>query len=106
LHYRPKELLWGLLLDTTPTPIEEITQEFTERDAAIQMAYTAQQHLDGYDSIVQHTVQRKVRFNRRLQKNREPTVFQKGDLFQIYRSDLDHTFKTEKKLLPGPDHAK
>ena len=27
-------------------------------------------------------------------------IFLKGDLVQIYRSDLDHTFKTERKLLP------
>jgi transposase InsO family protein len=101
LHYRPKELLWGLPLDTTPTPIEEIAREFTEKDAAIQMAYTGQQQLDGYDSIVQHAIKRKARFNRGLWRRRGgPTVFKKGDLVQIYRSDLDYTFKTEKKLLP------
>jgi transposase InsO family protein len=101
LHYRPKELLWGLPLDTTPTPIEEIVQELTERDAAIQMAYAAQQHLDGYDSIVQHAAQRKMRFDRTLwRRGGGPTKFQKGDIVQIYRSDLDYTFKTEKKLLP------
>src|SRR5271155_1985612 len=27
-------------------------------------------------------------------------IFSKGQLVQIYRSDLDYTFKTERKLLP------
>jgi transposase InsO family protein len=101
LHYRPKELLWGLLLETPRTPIEDIAQEFTEKDAAVQMAYAAQQRLDGYDSMVQHALQRKAQFDRKVWKSKGgPTVFQKGDIVQIYRSDLDYTFKTEKKLLP------
>jgi transposase InsO family protein len=101
LHYRPKELLWGLPLETPPTPIEIIAQEFTERDAVIQMAYAAQQRLDGYDSIVQHAAQRKTKFDKTIWKKRGgPSIFRKGELVQIYRSDLDNTLKTEKKLLP------
>ena len=76
LHYSPKELLWRLPLDTPPMQIEQIAQEFTEKDAAVQMAYAAQQCLDGHDSIVQHAAQRKARFDRTIwEKRGGPTVF-------------------------------
>jgi hypothetical protein len=35
-----------------------------------------------------------------LAKKPGQVIFKRGQLVQIYRSDLDYTFKTERKLLP------
>ena len=65
------------------------------------MAYVAQQRLDGYAEMVTHAVKRKAVFDKRvLARNPGEVVFSKGQLVQIYRSDLDYTFKTDRKLLP------
>ncbi|KAJ3911970.1 hypothetical protein F5877DRAFT_29186, partial [Lentinula edodes] len=67
----------------------------------IQAAYVAQQQFDGYSAFVQHTVKQKGVFDRRLlKKEGREVVFEKGDLVQVYRSDLDYTFKTIKKIIP------
>ncbi|PFH45754.1 hypothetical protein AMATHDRAFT_157940, partial [Amanita thiersii Skay4041] len=40
-------------------------------------------------------------FNNRVTKSKPgEVIFYKGQLVQVYRSDLDYTFKTECKLLP------
>ena len=71
------------------------------------MAYVAQQQLDGYAEAVGHALWRKSTFDKRVlaQKPGE-VIFNKGQLVQIYRSNLDYTFKTERKLLPkwSPPH--
>ena len=65
------------------------------------MAYVAQQRLDGYAEAVAHALRRKSAFDKRvLSKTPGEVTFSKGQLVQIYRSDLDYTFKTERKLLP------
>ncbi|THV06373.1 hypothetical protein K435DRAFT_578258, partial [Dendrothele bispora CBS 962.96] len=70
-------------------------------DVDIQMAYAEQQRLDGYDAIVRHAVKRKKVFDKRVLKRHPGEVmFKKGQLVQIYRSDLDYTFRTERKLIP------
>ncbi|KAJ3885744.1 hypothetical protein GG344DRAFT_27629, partial [Lentinula edodes] len=67
----------------------------------IQTAYVAQQQLDGYGAFVQHAVKRKNVFDRRvLKREGKEVVFEKGDLVQVYRSDLDYTFKTIRKIIP------
>ena len=46
-------------------------------------------------------MKRKTAFDKKvLSKNPGEVIFSKGQLVQIYRSDLDYTFKTERKLLP------
>ncbi|KAI0363824.1 hypothetical protein BV20DRAFT_910534, partial [Pilatotrama ljubarskyi] len=79
----------------------------TEEDATTHIAYVAQQHLDGYDEAVRHAIKRKTVFDRRVLASQPgEVVFEKGALVQIYRSDLDYTFKTSRKLLPkwSPPH--
>ncbi|KAG2057634.1 hypothetical protein BDR06DRAFT_951852 [Suillus hirtellus] len=51
------------------------------------MAYMAQQCLDGYEAIVQHTVKRKAAFDKHvsLHSPRE-VIFTKGQLIQFYYS--------------------
>ena len=50
---------------------------------------------------VAHAVKRKSWFDKRV-LSRKPgeVIFSIGQLVQVYRSDLDETFKTERKLLP------
>ena len=65
------------------------------------MAYVAQQHLDGYSEAVAHALKRKTAFDKRvLSRNPGEVIFLKGQLVQIYRNNLDYTFKTDRKLLP------
>ena len=65
------------------------------------ITYVAQQHLDGYDAAVQHVLSLKAAFDRRvLAKSPGEVVFTRGQLVQVYRSDLDYTFKAERRILP------
>jgi len=101
LKFTPKELLLGLVVNTPPTPLSISGLELTPKECETQMAYVAQQRLDGYEAIVRHAVSRKGAFDRRmLTKKPGQVIFKCGQLVQIYRSDLDYTFKTERKLLP------
>ncbi|KAG2743091.1 hypothetical protein P692DRAFT_201809315 [Suillus brevipes Sb2] len=46
-------------------------------------------------------MKRKAAFDKRiLQRAPGEVLFKPGQLVQVYRSDLDYTFKTERKLLP------
>jgi hypothetical protein len=101
LKFTPKELLLGLVVNTPPTPLSVSSAKLTPDECETQMAYVAQQRLDGYEAIVHHAVSRKGAFDRRmLAKKPGQVIFKCGQLVQIYRSDLDYTFKTERKLLP------
>ena len=101
LKFTSKELLLGLVVNTPPTPLSISSAELLPTEVETQMAYVAQQRLDRYESIVRHAVSRKSAFDRRmLAKKPGQVVFKRGQLVQIYRSDLDYTFKTERKLLP------
>lgn len=101
LKFVPKELLLGLVVNTKPTNINQSILPVMEKDMSTQMAYITQQRLDGYAEAVVHAVQRKSAFDKRalVQKSGE-VIFSKGQLVQVYRSDLDDTFKTERKILP------
>jgi hypothetical protein len=101
LKYSPNELLLSLVINTARTPPLEITAEPTPEEANIHMAFTDQQRFDGYAQIVDHADRHKGAFDKRV-LNHPPweVIFKSGDLVQVYRSDLDFTFKTERKLLP------
>ena len=101
LKFTPKELLLGLVVNTPPTPLSISSAELLPTEVETQMAYIAQQRLDGYEAIVRHAVSRKGAFDRQmLAKKPGQVIFNRGQRVQIYRSDLDYTFKTERKLLP------
>jgi hypothetical protein len=101
LKFSPKELMLGLVVNTKPTDLNQAILPTTGTDTALQMAYVAQQRLDGYAEAVAHAIKRKTAFDKRvLAQHPGEVVFSKGQLVQIYRSDLDYTFKTERKLLP------
>ena len=101
LQFSPKELLLGLVVNTPPTGTPTITEPMSTDDVTTQMAYVAQQRLDGYAEMVAHAIRRKAVFDKRvLSRHPGEVIFHKGQLVQIYRSDLDYTFKTDRKLLP------
>ena len=50
---------------------------------------------------MEHVVKRKVAFDKKVLLHKPgEVIFLLGQLVQIYRSDLDYTFKTDRKLLP------
>jgi len=109
LKFSPKKLLLGLVINTKPTDIKHSTSPTSVDNVTIQMAYVAQQHLNGYAEAVACALRRKRTFDRRvLTKNQGEVIFLKGQLIQIYWSDLYYTFKMEHKLLPKwsiPQHV-
>jgi hypothetical protein len=68
--------------------------------AAVHIAYVAQQHLDGYKAIVKHAIAQKHTFNKHIHTSSGEVTFTEGQLVQVYHSNLDYTFKTERKLIP------
>lgn len=65
------------------------------------MLYVEQQRLDGYSEAVHHAIRRKATFDRKVLKSKAgPVAFSRGQLVQVYRSDLANTLSTEKKLAP------
>jgi hypothetical protein len=101
LRYSPNELLLGLVINTSRTPVDEAATEPTEESIALQMAYIDQQRLDGYSQMVDHAHKRKAEFDAKVH-SRAPreVIFRAGWLVQVYRSDLDYTFKSIRKIEP------
>ena len=101
LQYSPNELLLGLVVNTKPTPIEHTATEPTLDEVETQMAYVDQQRFDGYAHIVDHAHRRKTTFDKQvLSRSPREVICRAGDLVQVYRSDLDYTFQTDRKMLP------
>lgn len=101
LRYSPNELLLGIVVNTKPTPPSEILGEPTVEEVDLQMAYIDNQRFDGYAQIVEHAHQRKAAFDKQvLSRSPREVIFRAGDLVQVYRSDLDLTLSTDRKLLP------
>lgn len=71
-----------------------------------QLALMQQQRLDAYSHMVEKSNDREASFNEALDNSRrkQAVKFTVNTLVQVYLSDLDYTFKTERKLLPkwGP----
>ena len=101
LKFSPKELLLSLIINTSPTPLEISSSMPVPRDFDLHIAYAAQQRLDGYAEAVQHAMDRKTRFDRRVLDSKEgEIIFKKGQLVQIHRSDLAKSISSERKLTP------
>ena len=99
--FSPKELLFGLVVNTPPTDINTTLEPVTNNGIEVQMAYIAQQRLDGYVEMVTHAIKQKSIFNKQVLAHKlGEVIFSKGQLVKIYRSDLDFTLKTDQKLLP------
>jgi transposase InsO family protein len=101
LKFTPKELLLGIAINTPRTTLEAAGRSTpTAAEAAVHMAYAAQQRIDGYEAVVKHATSRKSTYDGRIAKKSGEVEFRIGQLIQIYRSDLDYTFKTERKMIP------
>ncbi|OBZ66956.1 Retrovirus-related Pol polyprotein from transposon opus [Grifola frondosa] len=101
LKFTPKELLLSLPINTNPTPTGDATEPVEPDAIALHLAYAAQQCLDGCDAIVAHASKRKAAFDRRVQRTKPgEVIFIPGSLIQVYRSDLETTLSTARKLLP------
>jgi transposase InsO family protein len=101
LKFTPKELLLGMAINTPRTDPEAAARDTpSAAEAMVHMAYAAQQRVDGYEAIVKHAISRKHSYDRRALKKSGEVIFRTGQLVQIYRSDLDYTFKTERKMIP------
>jgi len=91
----------GLVVNTKPTGIDQSTLPIMEEDVSMQMAYVDQQRIDSYAEAVAHAVRQKSAFDKKvLARAPGEVIFSKGQLVQIYQSDLDDTFKMERKILP------
>ena len=101
LKFSPKEILLGLVVNTSKTPMEVSSSFLPPSDIDTHMAYVAQQWLDGYAEAVHHAIRRKAAFDRKVLKSKAGVVeFKKGQLVQVYRDKLALTLSTERKLAP------
>jgi hypothetical protein len=96
--YSPNELLLSLV-NTKPTPSAEISGPPTADEVETQMAYVDQQSFDGYRRWWIKAIAAKRNSTNRSWPILLVRSFSKLGLVQVYRSDLDYTFKTERKLL-------
>jgi hypothetical protein len=101
LKFSPNELLLGIVINTKRTPAEQTEEEVSADEVEVQMAYVEQQQLDGYAHISSHAHKWKLVFDRKvLSRAPREVIFKAGQLVQVYRSDLDFTFKAEQKMEP------
>jgi len=108
LKFCPKEILLGLVVNTSKTPMEVSSSFLPPSDIDTHMTYAVQQHLDGYAEAVHHAVQWKAAFDCKVTKSRAGVmVFDKGQLVQVYNNKLALTLSTERKLVPlwSPPHC-
>ncbi|PPQ92619.1 hypothetical protein CVT25_007819 [Psilocybe cyanescens] len=101
LKFSPNELLLGLVVNTPRTPVEVAQKPVTDGEVLLHSAYVNQQRLDGYSQMVENAYRRKGAFDKKVEA-RAPreVVFEPGQLVQVYRSDLDYTYKAIRKLEP------
>jgi hypothetical protein len=101
LEFSPRELILGYVINSPQGTINSILSEPETADYLTHMAYMEQQRLDAYDNTLRHAIRRKEVFDKRVtSRNPGEVIFKTGQLVQVYRSDLDYTFKTERKILP------
>ena len=101
LKFSPKEILLGLVVNTSKTPMEVSSSILPPSAIDTHMAYAAQQRLDRYAEAVHHAIWRKAAFDCKVLKSKAGVVeFKKGQLVQVYRDKLALTLSTEHKLAP------
>ncbi|KAJ7255442.1 hypothetical protein B0H12DRAFT_1016318 [Mycena haematopus] len=63
------------------------------------MGYVEQQRLDGYANRVAYALGRKAAFDKKVLASRAGVVdFERGQLVQVYRSDLTYTMSNDRKF--------
>jgi len=101
LKFSPKEILLGLVVNMSKTPLEVSSSFLPPADIDTHMTYVAQQQLDSYTEAVHHTVQWKTTFDRRVKASNVGAIeFKTGQLVQVYQNKIALTLSTEHKLTP------
>jgi len=101
LKFSPKEILLGLVVNTSKTLLEVSSSFLLPADIDTHMTYAAQQRLDSYAEAVHHTVQWKTTFDHRVKASKAGAIeFKTGQLVQVYRNKIILTLSTECKLTP------
>lgn len=101
LKFSPKEILLGLVVNTTKMPMEVSSLFLPPSDIDMHMTYTVQQRLTGYAEAVHHARRWKSAFNRKVIKSKVGVVeFKRGQLVQVYNNKLAQMLSTECKLTP------
>jgi hypothetical protein len=101
LKFSPNELFLGLVVNSHHDGNLEGLVESMSADAMLHLAYVEQQQLDGYSLVVEHAARWKAVFDAKvLGRTPHEVIFGTGDLVQVYRSDLVHTYSAAKKLQP------
>lgn len=101
LKFSPNELCLGLVINGGLVEMGARTEELGEEAAVLHMSYVEQQRVDGYAEVMEHAAKRKTAFDTKvLAKAPKEVIFEKGQLVQVYRRDLDYTFRNKHKLLP------
>lgn len=99
--FSPKELLLGLVVNTSPTPVADASTELSTSEVDVHMAYVDQQRLDGTDHTVAHSIRRKDAFDRKvLRLHTGEVIFETGQLVQVYANALEFTMVSTHKLQP------
>ncbi|KIJ11411.1 hypothetical protein PAXINDRAFT_157324 [Paxillus involutus ATCC 200175] len=100
-QFSPKELLLGIVFNTTCTPLEAANSELQMAEVDIQLAYINQQRLDATDQAVLHATKCKATFNHKvLRSSAGEVIFEEGELVQVYNNTLDMMLTNTHKLLP------
>lgn len=92
IQFSPKELLLGLVVNTTRMPLVIAAEKPCEEDTNIHFAYVAQQRLDASDLHTLRAQKQKINFDDRVLLLKQGVVmFEKGDLVQVHNMALEHT---------------
>jgi hypothetical protein len=103
LKFSPDELLYGLVVNTPRTPVDEAMLPVYEADAGLQMVYMGQLRMDGYTKMVDHVVRHKAQFDKKiLVQSPKEVIFKTGSLVQQYvmKYETGATFLVERKMVP------
>ena len=84
LKFSPKEILFGLIINTKPTPPELHSLPFMTSDTETHLAYAAQQCLNAHIKAIDHAISRKAAFDQKLIKAQGgPITFKQDELVQV-----------------------
>jgi hypothetical protein len=100
-QFSPKELLLGLVVNTTPTAVKDTSNELTVSEVDVHMAYVDQQRLDRASHATAHATKRKSIFDKGvLRSHAGEVIFEPGQLVQVYANATDMTMASSRKLVP------
>ena len=101
LHFSPKELLLGYVINTVRTPATTLDKEPGPADSDVHLVYADQQPLDATDHATLPATQRKAVFDQSvLSSSMGEVIFTHDQLVQVHESARETTLSTSCKLRP------